>query len=232
MKKQDFPGFPKESSLFFKKLAKNNNREWFNAHKEDYEQHVVGPMMEFIVAMGWRLTKLSPHFIADTRRQGGSMFRIYRDVRFAKDKKPYKEHMACQFRHEAGKDAHAPGFYLHIAPHEVFVGAGMWRPANPVLAQVRDRIIERPQEWKKVIQYKPFKALCGELGGESLKRPPRGYEAEHPFIDDLKRKSFIATRHFEPEQIYQSDFIKEVEVTFKALKPLMKFLCDALDLPC
>ena len=100
---------------FFNALSKNNNREWFNEHKSDYQQAVMQPMCAFIDAMAPRLRKISPHFIADSRTHGGSMFRIYRDVRFSKDKSPYKLHAACQFRHELGKDAHTMGFYVHIS---------------------------------------------------------------------------------------------------------------------
>ena len=100
---------------------------------------------------GPHLKKISPHFIADPRPVGGSIFRIYRDIRFSKDKQPYKTHAAAQFRHEAGKDVHAPGFYLHLAVGEVFAGFGIWRPDSSSLLKIRKAIINHPDQWKKVV---------------------------------------------------------------------------------
>jgi len=135
---------------FFKALSLHNNREWFNEHKAEYRQTIVEPLSMFIAAMAPRLHKISAHFIADPRPNGGSMFRIYRDVRFSNDKSPYKLHAACQFRHKLGKDAHAPGFYLHLAPDEVVFGGGIWMPPNPVLSKIRDTIVDNPQEWQSI----------------------------------------------------------------------------------
>ncbi len=129
----DFSGFPKELFTFLDQLAANNNREWFKDNKERYYDVVVDPVCDFIEAMEPRLHVISRHFVADSRPHGGSMFRIYRDTRFSKDKRPYKENVGCQFRHEAGKDAHAPGFYVHLGRDEIFYGGGLWLPSNPVL---------------------------------------------------------------------------------------------------
>ena len=223
--------FDKNFLKFFRQLAKNNNRDWFNAHKEEYREIVVQPLSVFIADMAPRLHKISPHFNANPKPNGGSMFRIYRDVRFSKDKSPYKLHAACHFRHKLGRDAHAPGFYVHIAPKEVFFGGGIWVPPNPALARIRDTIVENPQEWKRIKSNRAIRETCGGIRGDGLKRPPRGYDPEHPHLEDLKRKSFFAMRHEKPAIIHQEDFIDEVERTFKAAKPLMKYLCFALDVP-
>ena len=223
--------FDKKFLSFFRRLAKNNNREWFNEHKAEYKQVVVEPLTAFIGLMAPRLDKISKHFIADPRANGGSMFRIYRDVRFAKDKSPYKLHAACQFRHELGKDAHAPGFYLHISPQEVVFGGGIWMPPNPVLAKIRDTIVQNPEEWKRIKTNRAIKETCGGIRGDGLKRPPRGYDPEHQHLEDLKRKSFFAMRRDKPGIIYEDNFIDEVEAAFKASKPMMKYLCFAVDAP-
>src|SRR5690242_20752818 len=107
-------------------------------------------MSEFIAAMAPRLRKVSKNFAADPRPNGGSMFRIYRDVRFSKDKRPYKEHAACHFRHVLGKDVHAPGYYMHLAPDEVYFGGGMWMPPSDALQKIRERIAGNPSAWKAV----------------------------------------------------------------------------------
>ena len=158
------------------------------------------------------------------------MFRIYRDVRFSKDKSPYKLHAACQFRHELGKDAHAPGFYVHISPQEVVFGGGIWMPPNSELLKIRNTIVDNPNEWKRIKSAAKFQKLFGGVGGDGLKRPPKGFDAEHPHIEDLKRKSFFAMRREAPEIILDDCFIDEVEDTFKAAKPLMEYICYAQEI--
>lgn len=216
---------------FFKSLAKNNNREWFNEHKAEYLQSVVEPLTRFIEAMAPKLSRISRHFIADPRRNGGSMFRIYRDVRFSKDKSPYKLHAACQFRHKLGKDVHAPGFYVHFSPDEVIIGGGIWLPPSSELIKIRDTIVENPHEWNKIKTSKSIKKLCGRISGDGLKRPPKGYDPEHQHIEDLKRKSFLVMRHENPEMIFDPHFIDEVEATFKVATPLISYICYAQEIP-
>ena len=124
----EFGGFSPSFFGFFKDLKAHNERAWFEAHKERFRATVQAQMSDFIAAMAPELKKISKEFIADPRPNGGSMFRIHRDVRFSRDKRPYKEHAACQFRHRFARDVHAPGFYVHLAPGEVFVGGGLWMP--------------------------------------------------------------------------------------------------------
>ncbi|MDH5354626.1 MAG: DUF2461 domain-containing protein [Gammaproteobacteria bacterium] len=214
---------------FFKALAKNNNRQWFNEHKADYQQSVVHPMLDFIEAMAPRLKKISPHFIADARPRGGSLFRIYRDMRFSKDKIPYKLHAACQFRHELGKDAHTAGFYVHLSQEEAVFGGGIWLPPNEELFKIRNTIVDNPNEWNRIKTNPKVKDLFGGIQGDGLKRPPRGFDPEHQHIEDLKRKSFFLMRNEKPDIILGDGFIDEVEATFKAAKPLMEYICYAQD---
>jgi len=221
---EKFQGFPKDLFKFLKELAANNERDWFNANKDRYKQSVVAPMSAFISAMDGKLAKVSECFLADPRPNGGSMFRIYRDTRFSHDKRPYKEHVACHFRHMAGKNAHAPGFYVHLEPKQVFFGGGIWHPDTPVLTEVRDRIAESPDEWKKVTRSKKFRDRFGEVRGEQLKRPPKGYDADHPLIEDLKRKSFFAIQELKPSVATTPAFVDEVAGAFVAMKPFMAFL--------
>jgi uncharacterized protein (TIGR02453 family) len=226
-----FPGFPKELFTFLDQLAANNNREWFNDNKQRYRDSVVEPVCDFIEAMEPRLLAVSEHFVADPRPHGGSMFRIYRDTRFSKDKRPYKENVGCQFRHEAGKDAHAPGFYVHLGRDEIFFGGGVWLPPNPMLGQIRDAIIEQPERWLAVSADSTIIKRFGGINGDSLKRPPRGYDADHPNIEDLKRKSFYAMRTATKKQAMSPRFIDEVADAFRTLSSLMAFLTNAVKLP-
>jgi len=221
---QNFKGFPKELFTFLRQLKKNNNREWFHANKDRYKQFIVEPMTAFITDMGDRFDKMHVRFIADPRPHGGSMFRIYRDTRFSNDKRPYKTHAACHFRHEAGKDAHAPGFYVHLEPGEIFFGGGIWMPPNPVLEKIRTTIVENPNAWKRIISNPSFRKKFGGIEGDGLKRPPRGFDKDHPFIEDLKRKSFFVTQSVDPKLALSPKFINEVERAFKTAGPFMKFL--------
>lgn len=229
--KPAFNGFPKDIHTFLRELSNNNNREWFNDNKERYRASVVEPMVDFIYAMGPRLEKVSEYFVADPRPHGGSMFRIYRDTRFSKDKRPYKEHVACQFRHSAGRDAHAPGFYVHLEPGKVMFGGGIWLPPNPVLDKIRRAIADKPDEWKKATGKKSFRDRFGGILGDQLKRPPRGYDKDHPLMEDLKRKSLFVMQTVKPSAVQDKGFVREVELAFRAASPMMGFISRALELP-
>lgn len=226
-----FNGFPPDLFTFLSDLSRNNNREWFNDHKDRYQESIVRPMSLFISNFSERLDCYAPHFIADPRPHNGSMFRIYRDTRFSKNKRPYKENVGCQFRHRLGRGAHAPGFYLHLEPTQVFFGGGIWKPDGPSLAKIRAAIAADHSRWKQITTQHTFKNHFNDLLGESLKRPPRGYAVDHPAINDLKRKSFYAMQQVNPEQALQPMFINVVDQAFKSVSPLMQFLSDALDLP-
>jgi uncharacterized protein (TIGR02453 family) len=225
-----FEGFSPELILFLKDLSSNNNRDWFNTHKDRYIKSAKEPMLRFIVAMGERFERISGSYSADPRSNGGSMFRIYRDTRFSKDKRPYKENIGCQFRHVAGKDAHAPGFYIHIQPGECFAGGGIWLPPTPILTKIRDAIDRKQDEWTAI---KQFIEQCEHISyreGEKLKRPPKGYDADHPLVEDLKQKTFFGGRSFSEAELFSSRFIDSIEQTFSDLSPLMRFITEALSL--
>ena len=180
---------------FLRDLRENNDREWFQANKGRYLAEVRDPMLDFIGAFAAPLAEISPHFVADPRPNGGSLFRIYRDTRFSRDKTPYKTNAGAHFRHAAGKDAHAPGFYLHLEPGMCFAGCGVWRPDGPTVTKIREAIDVEQHAWTRVTTARDFTETF-ELEGDSLKRPPRGYEADHPLVEDLKRKDFVALRAF------------------------------------
>ncbi len=226
-----FSGLPADYFRFFKEIKENNNREWFNDNKQRFRESVQEPLASLVEAMAPRLKKISKHFVADPRLNGGSVFRIYKDVRFSKDKTPYKTHGAVQFRHALGKDAHAPGFYIHLDPAEIFYGGGIWVPPSPQLLMIREAIHNKPAVWKKATTSAAFKNRFGALRGDGLVRPPRGFDAQHPCIDDIKRKSFFAMAQGKPAQTKQPTFCSDIESAMKDAKPLMKFLCDAVGAP-
>lgn len=226
----DFSGFPPAMFQFLRELKHNNNRAWFEENKPRYKEVVVEPMLAFIRSMEEPMREISPYFRVVAKAHGGSMFRIYRDSRFSKDKRPYKENVGCQFRHEAGRDAHAPGFYFHLEPDNVFLGGGIWMPPNPVLNKIRLIIQAFPKSWQQVIEDKQFIALTNGVQGDGLKRPPRGFDPEHPYIEDIKRKSFFAAHHISEQQACQPDIVERVSETYEAISPLMQFLTRALEL--
>jgi uncharacterized protein (TIGR02453 family) len=215
---------------WLRQLKKNNNRQWFQKNKDRYLETVRDPLLRFIVDFGPRLETISPHFLADPRPSGGSMFRIYRDTRFSRDKSPYKTHAAAQFRHQAGKDVHAPGFYLHLEPGETFVGAGIWHPDSKALAGIRELIVEDPAGWKKSISGKRFMDEFA-LGGDSLKRPPRGFDRDHPLVKDLKRKDFVAFTRFSEEETCSPEFLTSFTRACRTMSPLVRFLTRAVNVP-
>lgn len=225
-----FNGFPPDFFPFFEDLKNNNNRDWFNENKARYYESVVNPISEFIVCIKPALHEISSHYKADPKPHGGSMFRIYRDTRFSKDKTPYKTHAGIQFRHEAGKNAHAPGYYVHLQTDDLFMGGGVWTPASPQLSLIRDYISDNARSWARIAR--STKVLeVGGIKGDSLKRPPRGFDAEHVHIEDLKRKSFYVMTEADPADALKPEFMDQVIDAFRRATPLNRFITGALDLP-
>jgi uncharacterized protein (TIGR02453 family) len=225
-----FSGFGPTSIAFLKQLAAHNKRDWFQANKARYESDVLQPALDFITDMAPRIARISSHFDAIAKRQGGSLMRVYRDTRFGGDKSPYKTNVGIQFRHQAGNDVHAPGFYVHIEPGACFLGAGIWRPDTEPLRRIRQRIAAEPRAWRKVIGNAGF-GRHWRLGGDALQRPPKGFAADHEFVEDLKRKDFIADSDLADRNVAGADLLRLATDRFKAATPLMQFLCDALELP-
>ena len=225
-----YAGFEPATIAFLEQLAANNNRDWFKANKTRYEEQVLDVALRFIQSMQDPLAGIAPHFTAVPNRVGGSLMRVYRDTRFSKNKTPYKTNIGIQFRHEQARDVHAPGFYVHVEPEETFVGVGMWRPDSDPLRAIRERISVRPAEWRRVLADSRFRRNFN-LAGESLVRPPRGFDPDHECIEDIKRKSFIAIREMPVADCLSPRFQQKVETSFKAGIPFMKFLCKAVGVP-
>jgi len=226
----EFRHFDPALFRFLEELTDNNNRPWFQQNKPRYEQDVLEPSLAFIRAFAPRLKRISRYFTADDRRIGGSLMRIYRDTRFAKDKTPYKTNVGIQFRHEMGRDIHAPGFYVHIAPDECFLAAGTWRPDSASLKLIRQAIVDHADHWRRATRSKRFREPF-ELAGSSLKRPPRDFPANHPLIEDLRRTDLIGLRDLRQPDMLDARLLDNVADSFAAARPLMRFLCEALNVP-
>ena len=226
----EFRAFEPTIFQFLEELVDNNNRPWFRENKGRYEREVLQPCLAFIRAFAPRLAKISEFFVASDRRVGGSLLRVYRDTRFSKDRSPYKTNAGVQFRHEFGRDIHAPGFYVHIEPRECFLALGLWRPDPVSLDRIRQAVVQRPDRWQQARDDRKFRRRFA-LEGDSLKRLPRGFPADHPHAEDLKRTDFIGLEDLTEQDVLKEKFLDHVAGSFAAARPFMRFLCDALKVP-
>ncbi|HEX9766594.1 MAG TPA: TIGR02453 family protein [Nitriliruptorales bacterium] len=212
-------------------LDVHNDQAWFNQHRDRFERDVREPMLRFIEDLEKPLRKVSRHLVADPRKQGGSMFRIHRDTRFSNDKRPYKSNTGAYFRHELGRDVHAPGLYLHLEPGACMVGAGIWRPQTADLNRIRDAIVDKPGPWRRTLDT----AAWVEHGwkrsdGDPLTRAPKGYDVEHPLIDELRRRSHTVGLALRERDVTRASFLDDTIERWVAVRPYLRFLGGAFDL--
>ena len=230
MSKKAQPYFTPAFFGFLRQLKRHNNREWFMAHKQAYERDVRDPFLAFIEDFRPRLHRVSPHFVADSRRSGGSLLRIYRDMRFRPDGDPYQTMAAARFPHAAYKQTPAPGFYLHLEPGRSFLGSGMWHPEPEARNLVRQAIAKDAAGWQKIVNAKSFRRFC-ELSGEKSTRMPLGFDPAHPLAEDLKRKDFITVTYYTEADICAADFLEQFTKAIESAAPFIQFLTSALSLP-
>ena len=205
------------------RLKRNNKCDWFQAHQEAWENDVRQPVLRFITDFAAPLYEVAPHLVADPRPSRGSMFRIYRDTRFSHDKRPYKTHVAMRFSHR-GKDVHSPGFYLHLEPGGCFAACGLWHPEPEILLKVRNAIVSRPKEWRAV-----RKLLNWDDAGK-LRRPPRGFPADHEFVEDLKLRDLGTAVNFSDKQVCGARFMPTFVAACRTMSPVAAFLSSAVGL--
>jgi uncharacterized protein (TIGR02453 family) len=219
--KKTTPTFPSEGLKFLRSLKRHNNREWFQARKSLYEQVVKAPMEELVAALAEEFQVFAPEIIATPRK---SLYRIYRDTRFSKDKSPYKTHVAASFPRKGLERHQGAGLYLHIAPTEVLVGGGVYMPASEDLNAIRNHIASNFREFRAIVESKGFRKLFNRVSGEQLSRVPRGFVTDHPAAEYLKYKQYLAARNFEPEMATTGEFYKAIVETFRGMMPFIRFL--------
>ncbi|MBW8685580.1 DUF2461 domain-containing protein [Chitinophaga rhizophila] len=207
---------------FLDKLKKNNNREWFNAHKDDYLQELA-IVEQFAESL---LQELKTHDEIETLSGKDSLYRIYRDTRFSKDKTPYKQHWAGSFK-RATKYRRG-GYYFHLEPGNTFVAGGFWGPEKEDLKRIREEIAFDATPLRKILQAKTFVNNFGALQGEQLKVMPKGYDAKHEAIDLLRFKQFILKKDFPDEVVFSGQFLKEMSNGFKQMRPFLDYMSDVL----
>jgi uncharacterized protein (TIGR02453 family) len=227
--------FTADTLRFFRGLERNNTKPWFEAHRADYEQKVRAPMQALIEEIDVRLARLAPEITGDPKR---SMFRIYRDIRFSKDKSPYKTHAACWFRHRdaearVGSEAEGggAGFYFQLAPGGSFVGGGIWMPPRPILNRLRDALADKTAQFERVVRDRGFVRRYRGLDDEAvLKRMPRGFPETHPAGRWLRYQSFTAGRRLSDAQVISHRLAALLQEDFARLLPLVRWLNAALGL--
>jgi uncharacterized protein (TIGR02453 family) len=215
---------------FLRELRANNDRAWFQRNKQRYEDDVRAPVLRFIADVAPAMQRISRHIVADPRPVGGSMFRINRDTRFSKDKSPYKTNAAMSFAHALGHHAAGPGYYMSLAPDDVFAGGGIHMPDTAALTRIRDAIVADARGWKRVVGEPSF-APTFTPTGEMLKRAPAGYDPEHPCVEDLKRKSHIWHVVFTEADACAPDFLDRYVAACRTAAPFQRFLAEALGVP-
>ncbi len=229
-----FTRFRPELFTFFRGLKRRNTKAWFEANRARYELEVRAPFKALVEEMDVHLAHLAPEMVGDPRR---SLFRIHRDVRFSRDKSPYKTHAACWFYHHAagrgvGSEAEGgAGFYLHLAPGECLVGGGIWMPPRPSLNRIRERLAETPTAFERIVLDKAFRRRFGTLDEETmLTRMPRGYEEAHPAARWLRYQSFTVGRSLTEREALSPRLPAILAKDFAALTPLVRWLNGALGL--
>ena len=222
--------FSPASLAFLNHLAGNNNKAWFNEHKQAYEDHVRQPFLRLIADIAPDIEAISPHLRADPRTVGGSLYRIQRDARFSHDKSPYKGWQGCRFYHERRRLQIVPLFYLHLQPGNCFLGGGLWHPEPQAMQKVRQFIVDNPASWQRAAHDPAITARFVMETDEKLQRPPRGYPADHAFIEDLKQRNWVYARPLSDAQICSPKLRQNLVADYTALAPFVDYLCAALDL--
>lgn len=222
--------FSEASFKFLRGLARNNDKVWFNTHKQQYEDHVRQPFLRLLTDLQPDLAQISGHFRSDPKTVDGSLFRIYRDARFSTDKSPYKNWQGARLYHERRKQVPAPSFYVHLQPNESFVGAGLWHPEPDTQRRVRQFIFENPGSWKAAAHAPKFRKRFDFEESEVLVRAPRGFPADFEFIEDLKHKNFVFWRSLDNATMTGPRLRQTLATDLAALAPFVDYLCAALDL--
>ncbi len=222
--------FTANSLKFLRGLARHNEREWFLAHKANYEKHVRAPFQRLLTDLQPAVAAISPHYRSEPKTVGGSMFRIQRDTRFASDKAPYKPWQGARIYHERRKQVAAPSFYLHLQPGASFIGAGLWHPETHTQRRVRQFIFDNPGAWARVAHDKKLRQRFDLASSDMLVRPPPGFPADFAYIDDLRHRNFALTTALDDDQVTSAALLKTIEKDLVRLSPFVDYLCAALDL--
>lgn len=213
---------PASTLSFLEDLKLNNNRPWFNEHKERYQQEHAH-MVEFAENL---IDRMSQHDLLEPMSGKKSLFRIYRDTRFSKDKTPYKSHFSGTLKRAT--KLRRGGYYYHIQPGGSFLAGGFWGPSSADLQRIREELAADAQPLRKIIAAPGFQKTFGELKGDKVKTAPKGYSKDHPNIDLIRHKQYIVTREFSDKEVMAPDFLDQVVETFCVMHPFFDFMSEVL----
>ena len=219
------PRFTPKTLAFLRALKRHNDRDWFKAHRDEYDANVRGPMIDVVERLAVDFRSFAPELIASPQQ---SLFRIYRDTRFSADKRPLKTHEAAVFRTRQLPKPMGAGLYFQVSPEGVWIGGGMHRPEPPELVKIRAHIADTWPEIRDITRARGFRSRFEELSGETITRVPRGYPPDHPAAEFLKFRQFFAGAGFPASLAYRPTFYPTLVATFKAMMPLVRFLNGAL----
>ena len=221
MTQTKFPGFSAEAITFLRGLERNNKREWFHPRKHIYEEHIKKPLEQLVNAVNAELADFSPRHVTPTKK---AIFRIYRDTRFSKDKKPYKTHVAATFFLQNLGKAAGPCYYFHFTPKELLVFAGVYMPERDELIAIRNLLAEQHQDFERVLAGRTLRKCMGNLQGEQLSRVPKGYDKDHPAEDLVRRKQWFLESTLEGGAVTSNRMLAEIVGRFRAAAPMVEFL--------
>ena len=218
------PVFSKKTLTFLRALSRNNDREWFKAHKADYEAHVREPLVRLLGRLEHDLAGFAPEFVSHPKV---SLFRPYRDTRFSADKAPLKTNAAAHFpaRQLLKRGG---GFYFEVTPGWVWIGGGIYMPEAGDLLRIRERIATDHARLRRILRAKSFVAAAGAMQGATLTRVPRGFPADHPAADLLRHKQFLASREYPAEFAFDPGFYPELLSVFRGITPMIRFFNEAM----
>jgi uncharacterized protein (TIGR02453 family) len=216
-----FPGFSAEAITFLRGLERNNKREWFHPRKHIYEEHIKKPLEQLVNAVNAELADFSPRHVTPTKK---AIFRIYRDTRFSKDKKPYKTHVAATFFLQNLGKAAGPCYYFHFTPKELLVFAGVYMPEREELIAIRNLLAEQHQDFERLLAGRTLRKSMGSLQGEQLSRVPKGYDKDHPAEDLIRRKQWFLESTLDGQAVISNRMLGEIVGRFRAAAPMVEFL--------
>jgi len=219
--KSTFPGFPQEAMQFFRSLARNNNRDWFLPRKPIFEQKVKQPMRELVDLVNAGMRTYAPEYQTEP---DVAIYRFYRDTRFSKDKTPYKDHIAANFRRRGLSRHEGAGFYFAVSHKEVAIGGGVYMPMPETLLAMRNHIAQHHQEFRRLANGAAAKKLYGGMQGEQQTRVPKGFPSDHPAADYLRHKQFLYYVELAPELALTGEILPTIERHFKAIAKFNDFL--------
>jgi len=220
--KSQFPGFPPEGMKFLRDVARHNDRDWFLPRKPIFDEKLKKPMLQLVEVVNAAMKRFAPDYLTEPNK---AVYRFYRDTRFSKNKKPYKDHIAASFRHRfIPSEGVGAGFYFHISPKEIGIGGGVYMPPPETLRAIRTHVGEFHRELETLLNARNVKKLFGEMHGEELTRIPKGFACDHPAADLLRKKQFLLWSELPAEIATTPELYNEIVTRFQAMTPFMEFL--------